>query len=111
MSTPIKPVNYRFSFGPWNISEGEDLFGPATRLPFSHEAKFALFRPLGFEGVQFHDDDVVPGLEGMTAPQVLQKSAEVGAMLRNQRLTPEFVAPRLWFAPQTIDGGCTSNSA
>jgi xylose isomerase len=107
MSTP---VNYRFSFGPWNISEGEDIFGPATRLPFSHEAKFALFRPLGFEGVQFHDDDVVPRLEGMTAPQVIQKSEEVGTMLRNQGLTPEFVAPRLWFAPQTIDGACTSNS-
>src|SRR5229473_3630946 len=105
-----KPINHRFSFGPWNISEGEDLFGPATRLPFSHEAKFALFSSLGFEGVQFHDDDVVPGLEGMTAPQVFQKSAEVGAMLRNQGLTPEFVAPRLWFAPQTIDGACTSNS-
>ena len=27
------------------------------------------------------------------------------------RLTPEFVAPRLWFAPQTIDGGYTANSA
>jgi xylose isomerase len=32
-------------------------------------------------------------------------------MLEKQGLTPEFVAPRLWFAPQTMDGGYTSNSA
>lgn len=32
-------------------------------------------------------------------------------MLENTGLTPEFVAPRLWFAGQTVDGGYTSNSA
>jgi xylose isomerase len=105
------PTNYRFSFGPWNISEGADPFGPATRSPFHHEAKYELFRDLGFEGVQFHDDDVVPDLEGMNATQVLRKAQAVGIMLRNEGLTPEFVAPRLWFAPETIDGGYTSNSA
>ena len=50
MSTP---TTCRFSFGPWNISEGGDPFGPATRPAFDHEAKFALYRPLGFEGVQY----------------------------------------------------------
>ena len=85
MSTSTR---YRFSFGPWNISEGEDPFGPAVRSPFDHEAKFALYGPLGFEGVQFHDDDVVPGLDGMTAPQLLRKAEEVGTMLANQGLTP-----------------------
>ena len=68
MSTP---TTYHFSFGPWNISEGADPFGPATRATFDHEAKYALYRPLGFEGVQFHDDDVVPGLDDLTAAQVL----------------------------------------
>jgi xylose isomerase len=104
-------MQYRFSFGPWNISEGGDPFGPETRKPFEHETKFALYRPLGFEGVQFHDDDVVPGLDDMSAPQILEKAGTVRAMLGNHGLTPEFVAPRLWFAPQTIDGGYTSNSA
>ena len=108
MSTP---TTYRFSFGPWNISEGADPFGPATRAIFDHEAKYALYRPLGFEGVQFHDDDVVPGLDDLTAAQVLHKAGEVRTMLANQGLTPEFVAPRLWFADQTVDGGYTSNSA
>ncbi|MEY3852576.1 MAG: hypothetical protein RI910_1556, partial [Verrucomicrobiota bacterium] len=42
MSTP---VTYRFSFGPWNISEGGDPFGGDVRKVFPHEEKFALYRP------------------------------------------------------------------
>ncbi|MDB6029423.1 MAG: xylA 2 [Verrucomicrobiales bacterium] len=104
-------TTYRFSFGPWNISEGGDPFGPDVRAAFPHEQKFALYRPLGFEGVQFHDDDVVPGLDKLTPGQISQKTCEVRAMLSNQGLTPEFVAPRLWFAEQTVDGAYTSNNA
>jgi xylose isomerase len=26
-----KEIQYRFSFGPWNISEGADPYGPPTR--------------------------------------------------------------------------------
>ena len=105
------PTNYKFSFGPWNISEGADPFGVEIRPVFPHEEKFALYRPLGFEGVQFHDDDVVPGMDNLTHEQLMAKSADVKAMLANQGLTPEFVAPRLWCAEQTTDGGYTSNSA
>jgi xylose isomerase len=104
-------TSYRFSFGPWNISEGADPFGPETRAVFPHSQKFALYRELGFEGVQLHDDDVVPGLEGLASEAVKKKAAEFGAMLKNEGLVPEFVAPRLWFSPQTVDGGYTSNSA
>jgi xylose isomerase len=104
------PTPYRFSFGPWNISEGADPFGVDVRPVFPHEEKFALYRPLGFEGVQFHDDDVVPHLDELTPAQIQAKASEVKAMLSNQGLTPEFVAPRLWFAEQTTDGGYTSNS-
>jgi xylose isomerase len=104
------PINYRFSFGPWNISEGSDPFGPAARAVFPHEEKFLLYRKLGFEGVQFHDDDVAPGLDDLTPEQMLRKAGAVKAMLANQGLTPEFVAPRLWFANQTVDGAYTSNS-
>ena len=78
MSTP---VNYRFSFGPWNISEGGDPFGGDVRKVFPHEEKFALYRPLGFEGVQFHDDDVVPGMDGLKPDQIQKKATEVKAML------------------------------
>ena len=106
-----KPTQYRFSFGPWNISEGADPFGGETRKAFPHEKKFALYRPLGFEGVQFHDDDVVPGLDGLSPAQVMKKCAALKKMLGNHGLTPEFVAPRLWFAGQTTDGCYTANSA
>jgi xylose isomerase len=104
-------TSYRFSFGPWNISEGGDPFGPPVRAVFPHEEKFALYRPLGFEGVQFHDDDVVPELDRLSPAQIAAKAADVATMLRNQGLTAEFVAPRLWFHEQTIDGGYTSNLA
>jgi xylose isomerase len=106
-----QPTVYRFSFGPWNISEGADPFGPNVRVAYPHESKFALYKPLGFDGVQFHDDDVVPELDGLSAAQVLAAAGKVRAMLSNQGLVAEFVAPRLWFAEQTIDGGYTSNSA
>lgn len=101
--------DYQFSFGPWNISEGSDPFGPNVRAAFTHEDKYALYRPLGFTGVQFHDDDVVPELESLTAQQIMAKANQVGGMLRNQGLVPEFVAPRLWFSDRTIDGAYTSN--
>lgn len=103
--------HYRFSFGPWNISEGGDPFGPDVRKPFPHEEKYALFRPLGFEGIQFHDDDVVPGIDDLSPDQISKQAAAVKTILGNQGLVPEFVAPRLWFAGQTVDGGYTSNSA
>jgi xylose isomerase len=110
MSTD-SPTQYRFSFGPWNISEGGDPFGSEVRKVFPHEEKYALYRPLGFEGVQFHDDDVVPGMDALSPEQLLRKAGEVKTMLGNQGLIPEFVAPRLWFAEQTVDGAYTSNSA
>lgn len=105
------PTVYRFSFGPWNISEGADPFGPNVRATFPHEAKFALYKPLGFDGVQFHDDDVVPEIDLRTPAQIMAEAGKVAAMLANQGLVAEFVAPRLWFAEQTIDGGYTSNRA
>ena len=103
--------DYRFSFGPWNISEGADPFGPDVRKPVPLQQKLDLYRPLGFEGVQFHDDDVVEGLESLSSSQVMKRAGEVLVMLNDRGLVPEFVAPRMWFSPETIDGGFTSNSA
>lgn len=104
-------TQYRFSFGPWNISEGADPFGPNVRQPVSMQEKFDLYRPLGFEGVQFHDDDVVEELETLSPEQALKRAGEVKSLLDERGLVPEFVAPRLWFPAETIDGGYTSNSA
>ena len=60
------PINHRFSFGPWNISEGADPFGSEIREAYPHEQKYALYKNLGFDGVQFHDDDVAPGIDDLT---------------------------------------------
>jgi xylose isomerase len=111
MGTMKTQSTHRFSFGPWNISEGGDPFGPEVRGAFPHEEKFALFRSLGFEGVQFHDDDVVPDIDTKSPAQILEGARQVKSILDNEGLVPEFVAPRLWFADQTVDGGYTSNSA
>lgn len=102
---------YRFSFGPWNIHEGADPFGPDLRAPYPHERKFELYRELGFEGVQLHDDDVVPGLDELNAGQVLKRAASLGKLLGEQGLEAEFVAPRLWTSPRTADGAFTANSS
>jgi len=52
-------TNYRFSFGPWNIHSGADPFGPPVRGEFSFAEKLEFYKQLGFDGVQFHDDDAV----------------------------------------------------
>lgn len=106
--TPL--TNYQFSFGPWNISEGADPFGPDVRKPSDLVTKLNLYKPLGFKGVQFHDDDVVEEIDAKSPQQVLRRAGEVKAALEDRGLVPEFVAPRLWFAKETIDGAYTSNN-
>jgi xylose isomerase len=103
------PGEYRFSFGPWNIHEGADPFGPPVRKTVAFAEKLKEYRKLGFEGVQFHDDDAVPDLDNQPAQAALKQAAELGKILSDQGLVPEFVAPRLWEHPNTIDGAYTAN--
>ena len=100
---------YRFSFGPWNINEGNDPFGPTVRptLPFAQ--KLGHYKALGFEGVQFHDDDAVPELEGLSPEQLTAKAGEMKSVLDGEGLVCEFIAPRLWEDERGIDGGFTAN--
>ena len=100
---------YRFSFGPWNIHEGEDPFGPPVRDSYSFDEKIGFYRDLGFVGIQFHDDDIVPDVDDKTHEQLMQQTRNVKRLIESLGLTPEIVAPRLWFAPQTIDGAYTAN--
>ena len=44
----MKPRNYRFTFGPWNISQGSDPFGPVVRKEVQFAKKIARYRELGF---------------------------------------------------------------
>ena len=102
---------FRFSFGPWNIHEGADPFGPTVRDSLSFAHKLDLYKGLGFDGVQFHDDDAVPRMNEMTPAAIIAEAGQVRKLLDRHGLTPEFVAPRLWEDPRTVDGGYTSNSA
>lgn len=102
---------FRFSFGPWNIHEGHDPFGPAVRDSIAFNRKLGLYRKLGFGAVQFHDDDAVPNLNDLSPAQIAKEARGVARALKRHGLAAEFVAPRLWEDPRTIDGGYTSNDA
>jgi xylose isomerase len=103
------PGTFRFSFGPWNIHEGADPFGPPVRDTVSFEKKLELYKGLGFDGVQFHDDDAVPNLNNLSPAEIEHAAQKVKKQLDKHGLTAEFVAPRLWEDQRTIDGGYTSN--
>lgn len=100
---------YRFSFGPWNIHEGTDPFGPPVRDTFPFFEKLKVYKKLGFDGVQFHDDDVVPNIDRFSQADSLRRARDLKKQLDDLELVAEFVAPRLWEDPRTIDGGYTAN--
>ena len=102
---------FKFTFGPWNIHEGSDPFGPDVRKSIEFSKKLTLYKKLGFDGVQFHDDDAVPDMNDLAPQQIISKANEVRKILDGNGLTAEFVAPRLWEDTRTIDGGYTSNDA
>src|SRR5215467_5167973 len=106
MRETAKPRIYRFTFGPWNISTGADPFGPPVRAEVAFADKIREYKKLGFDGVQFHDDDAVPPdrIDGLS-PQELKKAAlSAKKILDGEGLFCEFVAPRLWEHPKTVDG-------
>ena len=102
---------FRFSFGPWNIHEGADPFGPEVRRNIPFNEKLASYKKMGFDGVQFHDDDAVPNLSEKSASEIIKEAGQVKKTLDAHGLIAEFVAPRMWFDPHTIDGGYTNNCA
>ena len=46
---------FRFSFGPWNIHEGADPFGPTVRGSIPFGTKLTMYKKLGFDGVTDRD--------------------------------------------------------
>jgi xylose isomerase len=104
------PGTFRFSFGPWNIHEGADPFGPPVRPTLAFAEKLKQHKTLGFEGVQFHDDDAVPNLNDLSSAEVERAAKEMRRMLDAEGLITEIVAPRLWEDHRTIDGAYTSNN-
>ena len=103
--------NFRFSVGPWNVHSGADAYGPATRNEISLDEKLEKFAELGFEAIQWHDDDAVPNINDYTEEEIIEKAKELRKKLDKLGLASEFVAPRLWMDPHTVDGGFMSTSA
>jgi xylose isomerase len=106
----MEKFGYRFSFGPWNIHEGADPFGPPVRTSLTFSEKLKYYKDLGYDAVQFHDDDAVPNLDSLSADGIRRAAREMKKVLDDHGLIAEFVAPRLWEHPQTIDGAFTSNN-
>ena len=105
----MEKFGYRFSFGPWNIHEGADPFGPMVRPAVAFGEKVKILKALGFDSMQFHDDDAVPGLDDLSPAEIRQAAREMKILLDDHGLDAEFVAPRLWEHPLTVDGAYTAN--
>jgi xylose isomerase len=104
-------LGYRFCFGPWNIDEGADSFGPPTRPSLTLAQKLDLYQEYGFDAAMFHDDDAVPDIENLKPQQIEQKARETRKMLEDRGLVAELAAPRVWEDPRGVDGPFTSNDA
>ena len=102
-------TEYKYTAGPWNIHTGADPFGPPVRDEIPFADKVAKLKEIGYHGVQFHDDDVVSADADAATTQKV--AAQVKRILDDHGMAAEFVAPRLWEDPRTIDGAVTSNSA
>src|SRR6266446_6684732 len=109
VSRAMPKNRYRFCFGPWNISEGQDPYGPTTRPAASFDWKLAQLKKHGFDAMMFHDDDAVPDLDTKSESQIRKEARELRKRLDGLGIAAEMVAPRLWFAPETTDGAYTSN--
>lgn len=104
-----KANSYKFCFGPWNISEGQDPYGPTTRPAQTFDWKLEQLKKLGFDAMMFHDDDAVPDIDGKSDEQLKKEAKALKRRLDDAGIAAEMVAPRLWFSPMTIDGAYTSN--
>src|SRR6266496_6493710 len=104
-----KNHSYKFCFGPWNISQGQDPYVPPVRPPANFDWKLAQLKKLGFDAMMFHDDDAVADIDTKSESQIRKEAKELKKRLEDEGIAAEMVAPRLWFAPETVDGAYTSN--
>lgn len=101
---------FKFSVEPWNVHNGADAFGPGVRSSIAFEKKVETFKKIGFDAVQFHDDDVVPDMNNLSEDRIISEASKVKKIIDNNGMAAEFVAPRLWEDYRTTDGAFTSNS-
>ena len=99
--------DFKFSAGPWNLHPGADPFGPAVRAERPFAEKLRVYKDLGFDYVQFHDDDAVP--DEFNPSDREKKAKEVKKLLDDHGLKAEICAPRHWEDARGVDGPVTSN--
>src|ERR1041385_5135401 len=80
---------YRFCFGPWNLSEGQDPYGPTTRRAQTFDWKLAQLKKHGFDAMMFHDDDAVPEIDRKSEPQIRKETKELKKRLDGEGIAAE----------------------
>ena len=101
-------THFSFSAGVWNLSTGADPFGPPVRPEREIAEKLRIFKDLGLDFVQLHDDDAVP--IDVPASQLEENARRLKHLCDEHGLKVEFIAPRIWEDPDFNDGGMTANS-
>jgi len=101
-NTPINFVSV-----PGTSAKARIPYVPPVRPPANFDWKLDQLKKLGFDAMMFHDDDAVTEIE--SEAQIRKEARELKKRLDDEGITAEMVAPRLWFAPKTIDDAYTSN--
>jgi xylose isomerase len=104
----MQTYGYSFGFGPWNIQPGADPFGPAVRPGVAFADKLEQVRALGYDAIQFHDDEVVPNIDAASPAEIRRQAQEMRRMLDDVGLKANNIGPRLWEQPSGVDGSFTS---
>ena len=68
---------FKYSVGPWNVHSGADAYGPATRDEIPFEEKIKKFKDMGFDAIQFHDDDAVPNMNEFSEAEIIEEAKKV----------------------------------
>ncbi|HLV43370.1 MAG TPA: TIM barrel protein [Aggregatilineales bacterium] len=105
----MEKYGYSFSFGPWNIQPGADPFGPPVRPAVEFEEKLRIASEIGYDMIQFHDNEVVPNIDEASPAEIRQQAREVRKLLDDYGLKANSIGPRLWEHPMGIDGSYTAN--
>ncbi|WP_127583473.1 TIM barrel protein [Paenibacillus koleovorans] len=100
---------FKYSVGPWNLHQGADMFGPPVRPDVEFGRKLELFKEIGFDALQLHDDDAVPDLNNFSGRELAEQARKLKHLMDETGLVVEFIAPRLWEDPETRDGAYTAN--
>ena len=89
-------ADYKFTFGPWNIHEGADPFGPTVRPTIEFATKLKDYKKLGFRRRAVPRRRRGSGhRRQIGGPDRRPRPPTIKKMLDDEGLFAEFVAPRL----------------